>query len=95
MASRIIVLYFAELKDITGKEKEDFNLSESNLLNLLNAMFKKYSNVKDLIWNDKDNNLKNNISVAINDEIINDKNKVSKSLSDGDKIAFLLPISGG
>lgn len=89
------ILFFADLKDITGKEKENFNLSESNLSNLLTELFKKYSDIKELIWNDKDNNLKNNVSVAINDEIINGKNIESKSLSDGDKIAFLLPISGG
>jgi len=91
----IEVLYFADLKDITGKNKEVFNLQNSNLLELLNQIFKNYSAIKELIWNDKENNLKNNISVAVNDEIINDTNKISKSISDGDRIAFLLPISGG
>lgn len=91
----IEVLYFADLKDITSMEKENFNLSEMNILELLNEIFKKYSAIKDLIWNDKKNDLNINISVAINDQIINDNNKISKLISEGDKIAFLLPISGG
>ncbi len=95
MTTTIVVLYFADLKDISGIEKELFNISKSNLLELLTQIFDKYSAIKDLIWNDKEKNLKNNISVAVNDEIINDTDRISKSISDGDKVAFLLPISGG
>jgi MoaD family protein len=92
---KVEVLYFAELKEITGKDKESFNLNHSELLELINALFKKYNSVKKLIWDENKNKLKKNVSFVLNDEIVNQSNKLSIELSEGDKIAFLLPISGG
>ena len=39
--------------------------------------------------------LKEIISLAINDRITHEKEKLSLELSEGDRIAFLLPVSGG
>ena len=91
----IEVLYFAELKDITKKARESFNLSNLNIKELLELLFEKYDPMRDIIWDNTSENLKNNVSIAINDILIPNENKLSFSLSNGDKIAFLLPISGG
>lgn len=91
----IELLYFAEFNDITGKEKENFNLKNSNLLELIDQLFVKYNSIKKLIWDDQTNNLKKYVSIAVNGEMAHHKNKLLTKLSDGDKIAFLLPISGG
>ena len=91
----IELLYFAEFKDITGKEKENFNLNNSNLIELIDQLFLKYNSIKKLIWDDQTNNLKKYVSIAVNGEMAKSKNKLLTELSDGDKIAFLLPISGG
>jgi len=88
------VLYFAEFKDIAGKEKEKFELPVNNLLGLLNILFEKYK-LKNLIWDDKNQKIHNLISIIINNQAIHGKDPSSINLKDGDKIAFLLPVSGG
>ncbi len=88
------VLYFAEFKDITGKEKEKFDLSSNNLQGVLNLLFEKY-NLRKLVWDEKEQKLHNLISVIINNQAIHEKNPSLVRLKDGDTIAFLLPVSGG
>jgi MoaD family protein len=88
------VLYFAEFKDITSKEKEKFELSDRNLLELLNLLFEKY-NLKNIIWDQKSQKIHNLISIIINNQSIHEKDPSLISLNDGDTIAFLLPVSGG
>lgn len=94
----IEVLYFAELKDITKKPKESFNLPISSIKELLALLFEKYDSLRNLIWDGVSDNIRTTISIAINDRLLphmDNEDKLSLSLSDGDKIAFLLPISGG
>ncbi|MFX1329007.1 MAG: MoaD/ThiS family protein [Promethearchaeota archaeon] len=88
------VLYFAEFKDITGKEKEKFELSNNSLQGVLNLLFEKY-NLRKLIWDEKEQKIHNIISVIINNQAIHEKKPSLVRLKDGDKIAFLLPVSGG
>ncbi|MFX1418787.1 MAG: MoaD/ThiS family protein [Promethearchaeota archaeon] len=88
------VLYFAEFKDITGKEKEKFELSDKNILGLLNLLFEKY-NLRSIIWDEKNQKIHNLISIIINSQSIYEKDPSLISLNDGDTIAFLLPVSGG
>jgi MoaD family protein len=92
---KIEVLYFADLKDITGKEKENFILTNNKLNDVLDLLFEKYQAIKNLIWNENNSSLKEIISIVINDCIIHEKEKLSIELSEGDRIAFLLPVSGG
>ncbi len=94
----IEVLYFAELKDITKKPKELFNEPISNMKELLALLFKTYNSLRNVIWDGDSDNLCSNVSIAVNDVLVpqmDNEDKLSLSLSDGDKIAFLLPISGG
>ena len=92
---KIEVLYFADLKDITGKDKENFILNNNKLNEVVDLLFEKHQSIKNLIWDEKKSSLKEIISVAINDCIMHKKEKLSIELSEGDRIAFLLPVSGG
>ncbi len=88
------VLYFAEFKEITGKEKENFEILDSNLEALLNILFDKYK-LKSIIWDEKNQKIDSLISIIINNQAIHKKDPLSIDLFDGDTIAFLLPVSGG
>ncbi len=92
---KVQVLYFADLKDITGKDKESFALNNNKLIDVVDLLFEKYQAIKKLIWNENNSSLKEIISIAINDRIVHEKEKLSIDLSEGDRIAFLLPVSGG
>jgi len=92
---KIEILYFADFKDITGKKKEFLELKEHTVEGLTSTILSKYNPIKNLIWNDELKNLKENITIVINDKLITDKNKGKMKLRDGDKVAFLLPFAGG
>ena len=89
------VLYFADLKDITKKQKEEISLCEFSIRELKDIIFRKYQELKEQLWSNKDENFKSNISIVVNDEKISKVDPLSYKLQQGDKIAFLLPISGG
>ncbi len=88
------VLYFAEFKNITGKEREKFKLSKFTLAGLLSILFEKYK-LRTLIWDEKNQKLHNLVSVIINNQATHEKNPSLINLNDRDTIAFLLPVSGG
>ncbi len=90
----IEVLYFAEIKDITGKEREKFDIHQ-NMNNLLQLLFEKYPSLRELICTKETHNFHNIISVIKNNQAIHERNPSLISLNDGDTIAFLLPVSGG
>ncbi|MBY9007300.1 MAG: MoaD/ThiS family protein [Candidatus Lokiarchaeota archaeon] len=88
------VLYFADFKDISGKSRELFLLEKKSLRELIDLIIGKYPKIKDLILENNDNKIKNTISIAINDNITKSID-LNISLNNEDKIAFLLPFSGG
>ena len=92
---KVEILYFADFKDITGKEREFIELKDNTVDGLSSKIFNKYSPIKNLIWDNEIKNFKGNISIVINDKLIRDKNKRNMKLTDGDKVAFLLPFAGG
>jgi MoaD family protein len=90
------VLYFAELKDITGKEKEEFELPNNQLKVLIELLLDKYKlPLRDLLWDENTQNVSNLISIIINNQAVIQKNPLLAQLNDGDIIAFLTPVSGG
>ena len=91
---RVQVIYFAEFKDIAGKEREEFNLSKSTLEELLNILFDKYK-LRNLIWDENNQEIHNLVSIIINNQAIHEKNPSLIELDDKDTITFLLPVSGG
>ncbi len=92
---KVEILYFADFKDITGKDREFLELDENTVDGLTLKIFSMYNPLKNLIWDDEIKNLKGNISIVINDKLITGKNKGKIELLDGDKVAFLLPFAGG
>lgn len=88
------ILYFAEFKEITKKDKEYFD-SVDNLKDLIIKLNNKYPNIKKLIWDERAKKLRNSISIVLNHEAAHNVDLSKTLLSDGDKVAFLLPISGG
>ena len=88
------VLYFAEFKDIAGKEKENIELSNNSLNELIDILLAKY-NFRDLLWDEKTQNIHNIISIIINNQALHDKDPLLIELNEGDTIAFLTPVSGG
>ena len=92
---KVEILYFADFKDITGKDREFFELTENTVEGLTSKIFSKYNPLKNLIWDEEIKNLKGNISIVINDKLNTGKNKGKVELIDGDKVAFLLPFAGG
>jgi len=88
------ILYFAEIKDITGKEKERFEIF-NNFEELLQLLFKKYDALQDLLWDENSQKINKVFSVIINNQSIHEKDTSKIKLNDGDTVAFLLPVSGG
>ena len=88
------VLYFAEFKDITGKEKEKFELSNNHIKELINLLIQKY-NIQHLLWDEAGQKVQNHISIIINNEPVYETDPLLIKVNDGDTIAFLLPVSGG
>jgi len=92
---KVEVLYFANFKDITEKDREFLELKGNTVEELTSKLFSKYDPIKNLIWDEEIKSLKVDISIVLNDKLITDKNKGKIALVDGDKVAFLLPFAGG
>ena len=92
---KVEMLYFADFKDITGKAREFLELDDNTLTDLNSKIFNKYNPIKNLLWDDEIKSLKRNVSIVINDQVVNEKNAGKLKLKDGDKVAFLLPFAGG
>jgi molybdopterin synthase sulfur carrier subunit len=77
---KIEVLYFAQLKEITGREQEDMEFNSGATVSDI------LEKVKSLYGADI-----RGLKVAINEEFAD----LSKSLHEGDSAALLPPVSGG
>jgi molybdopterin converting factor subunit 1 len=82
---RVDVLYFAVLKDVFGREREELELpagaTVSRLLELLRE--REVPGVTGRFWD--------SIAVAVNQEYA----RADAVLEDGDEVALLPPVSGG
>lgn len=92
---RVKVLYFTEFKEIAGKDTEEYELTTNTLRSLINLIIEKYHKMRDLLWDDKKNFIKNDISVIINNNAIYGQDIFDSLLKNGDIITFLFPVSGG
>lgn len=70
-------------------------MKKNNLKELINLIIKKYPKIRDFILNKEGNKIKKSISIVINDSIVPNKDGLDMILKNHDKIAFLLPFSGG
>ncbi|MBD3195615.1 MAG: hypothetical protein GF317_11195 [Candidatus Lokiarchaeota archaeon] len=90
------VLYFADFKAITQKEKEIFKLSENkDLMGIIEKLVESYPVMEKILLELPERSIKDTISIAVNHSIVKREDWDSIKLHDDDKIAFLLPVSGG
>ncbi len=74
MIMKVEILYFADFKDITGKDREFLELKENTVEGLTSEILSKYNPMQNLIWDDKIKSLKRNVSIVINDQMVHEKN---------------------
>jgi sulfur-carrier protein len=80
---RITVLYFANVKDITGVKKETMNLTpDTSIKKLLTNISSKYPAIKSIL---------DVVKISVNYKIM----EMNTILNDGDEVALLPPVSGG
>ncbi len=91
----IEILFFSELKELTGIDREVINLENPTLKDLINALLNIYPKLEAILCEKKSRNLKSTINIVINEKFIQKKDKKLIPIKDGDKIAFLSPLSGG
>ena len=90
------VLYFADLKSITEKEKEHIILNEKkNLMHLTQQLIVKYPSLEKILLDSDNGKIKKSISISLNHSIIDRQKIETYRLNKDDKVAFLLPVSGG
>lgn len=90
------LLYFAEFKLITKKEKESFNLKgDKTVRELVHKLIEKYPKMENLLLSNHSEKLKNSISISVNHSIVKRDDPMSLQLKNDDVISFLLPVSGG
>jgi molybdopterin converting factor subunit 1 len=81
---RVRVLYFAVLKDVFGREREELELSDgATVKGLLEGLAERGTGVAGRLWD--------SIAVAVNQEYA----QGDVVLRDGDEVALLPPVSGG
>ncbi len=77
---RVTVLYFARVRDITGKSEESLTINRGSMDELMETIFSVYPDLRNI----------NNLLISVNNEYYS-----GLPLRDGDKVAFFPPVSGG
>ncbi len=77
---KIKILYFAHIRDITGKNSEIMDVNSNSMDEIKGAVFSKYPEIKNEI----------NLLIAINDDYYS-----NQEINENDVIAFFPPVSGG
>jgi molybdopterin converting factor subunit 1 len=81
----ITVKYFASLRNVAGKEEEQFDLGhETTLEKLSDEIEKTAPKISEMIRG-------NNVMVSVNLNVV----QPGAIIKDGDEVAFLPPFSGG
>jgi len=79
---KVKVLYFSQVKDKVGKNEEEIKFERKTLKDLIDALGKKYPDIKDI--------LKRSM-FAVNESY----ETMDYNLQDNDMIAIIPPVSGG
>ena len=77
---RVTVLYFARVRDITGKSEESLTINRGSMDELMETIFSVYPDLRNI----------NNLLISVNNEYYS-----GLPLRDGDKVSFFPPVSGG
>lgn len=82
---RVTVKYFASLKQMAGKEEDQFNVDEGTTLEQLSALIEQsVSQLGDMVRERK-------VLISLNYDVV----PLDTVVKDGDEIALLPPFSGG
>lgn len=82
---RVTVKYFASLKQMAGKEEDQFNVDEGTTLEQLSALIgQSVSQLGDMVREKK-------VLISLNYDVV----PLDTVVKDGDEIALLPPFSGG
>ena len=82
---RVTVKYFASLKQMAGKEEDQFNLDEGTTLEQLSALIgQSVPQLGDMVREKK-------VLISLNYDVV----PLDTVVKDGDEIALLPPFSGG
>ncbi len=76
----IKILYFAHIRDITGKNEEYLNINSNKMDDIKNMLFNKYPEIKN----------ERNLLFAVNNEYYN-----NSDIKEKDIIAIFPAVSGG
>ena len=77
---RITVLYFARVRDITGKSQESLEIDSGRMNELRVILFSMYPELSNI----------NGLLISVNNEYYQ-----GLPLKEGDRVAFFPPVSGG
>lgn len=93
---KVVVRFFASVREITGKKEEEFEFSRIiTLKELLSRLSKMHGNpFTDYIYNGK-GNIRSYIQILVNGRGIDLLEGFKTELKDGDKIAIFPPVGGG
>lgn len=78
---KIQVKYFARFREITGTDSESLETDSPDISGLMNEVFRAHPDLS----------REKSILIALNERFAD----LSSSLSDGDQVAVLPPVSGG
>ncbi len=91
----VTVKFFATLKRITNQKEIEFQLEEgTNIAQLMDMLFKSFSELKKEIYDDK-NKIKDYIQILKNGRNIKYLNALNTKLEDKDTISIFPPVAGG
>jgi MoaD family protein len=90
---RVMVKYFAQLREVTGRAEEEYTLEDSAKLGtLIQGIIHKWPLVGTLILETNTNSLKGSYQILINGRTTRN---FGESLHHGEEVAIIPPVAGG
>lgn len=91
----VIVKFFANFREITGKEQESVK-GVGNISSLLNELVRKFGNkLAKQLYSPGAQELLESVNILVNGRGISFLRGLNTSLKDGDVVAIFPPVSGG
>lgn len=88
------ILYFALLRDVTGKREEDWHQPAATVGDLLHALAARYGQ-EFARWVLKDGKLWDLVIVLVNGHDVRQMNRLDTALSPDDTVVIFPPVGGG
>jgi MoaD family protein len=93
---RIKVSHYVLIDEHSGVKTEYIEVPKATVGDLIDQLAKKYgAKFRNLILNPKTGELQYGIIVSLNDQDVRKMKGLMTTLSDGDRVSLLPPISGG